>query len=216
MSTAGSALSAAPTCHRLRSPGDNVGHRVSENESRRSSPWIRRATPSVACANAAISGVIASTVCGHARITPRGGSRLTCPAVGSSSPAINRSNVVLPAPLGPTTPVHPVASVSVTSLRVETESVYEKERPESRTNMIAAPQKCSRAEKIARAVVRRHERWSSYFRTPSISPVLDVVENIRAPGANQPISGCLKVCGCSATGAVEDSKGRRSRLVRPA
>lgn len=120
------------------------------------------------------------------------------------------------APFGPTTPVHPVARVSVTSLRVETESVYEKERPESRTNMIAAPQKCSRAEKIARAVVRRHERWSSYFRTPSISPVLDVVENIRALGANQPISGCLKVCGCSATGAVEDSKGRRSRLVRPA
>jgi hypothetical protein len=52
--------------------------------------------------------------------------------------------------------------------------------------MVAAPQKCPRAEKIARAVVRRHERWSSYFRTPSISPVLDGIENIREPGANQP------------------------------
>ncbi len=96
--------SAAPTCHRLRSPGDNVGHRASAEASRRNSPWIRRATPSVARANAAISGVIVSTVCAHARITPRGGSRLTCPAVGSSSPAISRSSVVLPAPLDPTTP----------------------------------------------------------------------------------------------------------------
>src|SRR5277367_2046763 len=165
MSTAGSAASAAPTCHRLRSPGDNVAHRASAAASRRNSPWIRRATPSVVRANAAISGVIVSTVWAHARITPRGGSRFTYPAVGSRSPAISRSSVVLPAPLEPTTPVHPGASVSVTSLRVETESVFEKERPESRTNIVTAPQKHPR-EKAARAVVPGHERWSSYFRTP--------------------------------------------------
>src|SRR6266478_278184 len=161
----GSAASAAPTCHRLRSPGESVVHRESVAGSSRNSPRIRRASPSSARANEAISAVIVSTVCTQTWIRADDGSRKTWPATGSSSPEIMRSKVVLPAPLGPTTPVHPGASVSVTSARIETESAYEKERPESRANIVTTPERYARGKIAARALSEDTNVGVSYFCT---------------------------------------------------
>src|SRR5215475_4732841 len=92
-----------------------------------------------------------SAVCGQMRMTEPGGSTRTCPVVGSSSPVISLRKVVLPAPLAPTTPVHPSASERLTSRRSGTESEYENERSTRRTNIQLLPDRPSE-----RAIALRH------------------------------------------------------------
>ena len=57
---------------------------------------------------------------------------LTEPADGASSPAIRCSNVLLPAPLGPSRPVTPGSRLKLTSLTATT-FPYQRETPESST-----------------------------------------------------------------------------------
>ncbi len=106
-STSGADSSAAPTCQRLRSPGDSVAQRARSSGVSRRRARSRMASPSPAVASSAASSGGRSTDCSHRATRARSGSTVTDPDAGASRPATRRNSVVLPAPLSPTRPHQP-------------------------------------------------------------------------------------------------------------
>ena len=139
----------------MRSPGDSVGHRAEVRKSAEAQLAVDSARDAVGrireCGN--LQRHRLDSLRARQESLLRGGSRLTWPADGAELARDQTQQRSLATAVGPdhARPSGPRAAERERRSRVETESGIRKDRPDSRTNIVAAPQNARALKKIARA-----------------------------------------------------------------